>query len=120
MFCFKCGTKVADDAVFCQNCGNKIRAEVKPQNTGVDKTKNSEEASAWWGVLGFFFPIVGVILFAVWYGEKPDHSKKAGIGAIIGGIISIILSIIVTILWIFLIKEIMENGSVVVPVNPYL
>lgn len=27
MFCFKCGTRVADDAVFCLNCGNRIAAE---------------------------------------------------------------------------------------------
>ena len=27
MFCFKCGTRVADDAVFCLNCGNRITNE---------------------------------------------------------------------------------------------
>lgn len=27
MFCFKCGTRVADDAIFCLNCGNRIAPE---------------------------------------------------------------------------------------------
>lgn len=27
MFCFKCGTRVADDAIFCLNCGNRIVPE---------------------------------------------------------------------------------------------
>lgn len=26
MFCFKCGTRLADDAAFCFNCGNKVGA----------------------------------------------------------------------------------------------
>ena len=27
MFCDKCGTELADDAVFCSNCGNQVKAK---------------------------------------------------------------------------------------------
>ena len=32
MFCEKCGTKLADDATFCSNCGNRVKAGGKPKN----------------------------------------------------------------------------------------
>ena len=44
-----------------------------------------------WGVLGFFFPIVGLILFLVWLNSKKKASKAAGIGALIGTGVSIVL-----------------------------
>ncbi len=47
-----------------------------------------------WGVLGFFIPLVGLILFLVWRSEKPRAAKASGIGAIIGFVVGIISSII--------------------------
>lgn len=47
-----------------------------------------------WGVLGFFFPIIGLILFLVWKNDKPADAKVAGIGALIGVIVSVVFSII--------------------------
>ena len=44
-----------------------------------------------WGILGFFFPLIGLILFLVWLKSKKGASKAAGIGALIGLIVSIIL-----------------------------
>ena len=32
MFCDKCGTELADNATFCSNCGNRVKAEGKPKN----------------------------------------------------------------------------------------
>ena len=29
MFCENCGTELADDATFCSNCGNRVRANRK-------------------------------------------------------------------------------------------
>ena len=37
-----------------------------------------------WGVLGFFFPIVGIILYFVWRTSKPKTAKVALYGGIIG------------------------------------
>lgn len=44
----------------------------------------SDSGNIGWGVLGFFFPIVGLILFLVWRTSKPNCAKIAGIGALIG------------------------------------
>ena len=58
-----------------------------------------ETHTFWWGVLGYFFPLVGLILFLVWREEKPKTAESAGIGAlfsvITGGIGSVIAVIVV-------------------------
>ena len=52
-----------------------------------------------WGVLGFFFPIVGFILFLVWIKDKKKASLASGIGALIGFIIGLLLTIIACVLF---------------------
>lgn len=47
-----------------------------------------------WGVLGFFVPMAGLILFIIWKTEYPERSKSAGIGALISIIASFILGFI--------------------------
>lgn len=49
-----------------------------------------------WGILGFFIPIVGLILFLVWKKNKRESAKAAGVGALIGVIFSI-LSLVISI-----------------------
>ena len=57
-------------------------------------TVEKEGRKIGWGVLGFFFPVVGLILFLVWLKNKKKASKAAGIGALIGFIIKIILIVL--------------------------
>ena len=47
-----------------------------------------------WGLLGCCIPLVGLILFLVWKGDKPQSAKAAGIGAIVGVAISLVCYII--------------------------
>lgn len=54
-----------------------------------------DSGSFGWAVLGFFFPIVGLILFLVWKDQKPLSSKKAGIGALVGVILSVVFYVLV-------------------------
>ena len=55
---------------------------------------NVEDApSAGFAVLGFFIPIVGLILFLVWHDTYPLRAKSAGKGALISVIIGIGLTI---------------------------
>lgn len=51
-----------------------------------------------YGCLGFFFPLVGLILFLVWRNEHPTRSKSAGIGALI----RVILTFAIPMFFIFL------------------
>lgn len=54
----------------------------------------TDSGSFGWAVLGFFFPLVGLILFLVWKQTKPKSAKVAGIGAIVGFVLGIVMSIV--------------------------
>ncbi|MDR2565033.1 MAG: peptidylprolyl isomerase [Bifidobacteriaceae bacterium] len=43
-----------------------------------------------WAVLGFFVPIVGLVLFVVWRESKPRSAKSAGVGALLGFVLVMI------------------------------
>lgn len=83
MFCKYCGKEVEPDAVICIHCGRSL--ETRPVST--------DTGSIGWGVLGFFFPIIGLILYLVWKDEKPYTAKMAGKGALIGVITTVVLGI---------------------------
>lgn len=53
----------------------------------------NDSGSFGWAVLGFFFPIVGLILFIIWRQNKPKSAKVAGIGALVGFILGIVFSV---------------------------
>ncbi len=95
MNCNKCGKKVETGIKYCDNCGNKIE-EVKKTSKKVEvkEETNNESGSFGWIVLGFFFPLVGLILFLVWMNTKKKSSKAAGLGALIGFCTSLLLTII--------------------------
>lgn len=42
-------------------------------------------------MLGFFFPVVGLILYLVWYDNHRKRAKVAGKGALIGVIAAVVL-----------------------------
>lgn len=88
MFCSKCGKEINDEAVVCIHCGC---------TTGSRKAsiENSNDApNAGFAVLGFFIPLVGLILYLVNKDTAPLKAKSAGKGALIGFCVSIALSII--------------------------
>jgi len=50
--------------------------------------------SAGFAVLGFFIPIVGLILFLVWHDKTPLKAKSAGKGALIAVIVGVAVTIL--------------------------
>jgi len=64
------------------------------ENKNVVNTSTTEKEGSkfGWGVLGFFFPLVGLILFLVWMKDKKKASKAAGIGALIGFLVNVLLT----------------------------
>lgn len=88
MFCKKCGKEILDDAVICVHCG----CSTQGNNAAVVNTNDAPSTGM--AVLGFFIPIVGLILWLVNKENKPLMAKSAGKGALIGFIVSIVFSII--------------------------
>lgn len=50
-----------------------------------------------WGILGFFIPFVGIILYFVWRKSSPKNAKKAGLGALVNIIFNFIFYFILLI-----------------------
>lgn len=106
MNCKNCGKEFADGTKFCDQCGTKLEEEIveepkevqeKPQEE--PKQENTQDdGSIGWGVLGFFVPIVGLILFLLWRTERPKSAKAAGLGALISVIINFVVGFVFGIL----------------------
>lgn len=58
---------------------------------GYGDAPKDEGSTGGWAVLGFFFPIVGLILYLVWRDTKPLSAKAAGRGALIGFVVGVLL-----------------------------
>ena len=103
-YCTKCGKEIAEGSAFCPSCGS-------PQNGGYNEqpyhpSQNDpytapryqsqappadyDSGSFGWFILGFFIPLVGLILFLVWIGNKPKSAKMAGLGALVNVILTVI------------------------------
>ncbi len=109
MKCKYCNSDLRKTSVFCPNCGAKVEdsSDVKEETKVEEEPKNekvtqetvqsvqNEESVIGWGILGFFIPLVGLILFIIWNKERPKASKASGIGALIRVAITIIFYIFI-------------------------
>ena len=89
MFCRNCGSEIDDRAEICPKCG----VRVNPQSASPTHA-NDDAPNAGFAVLGFFFPLIGLILYLVWKADYPLKAKSCGKGALIGFIVGIVLSIL--------------------------
>ena len=108
MYCKKCGKELDDSYKCCPFCGAMVNEEENyPQNTVAtnNKVASQDSGSIGWAFLGFFIPLIGLILYLVWHDNKPKTAKKCGVGALIG----VISSIVFTILWMVIIFVIASN-----------
>ena len=109
-YCENCGAQVEDGARYCIRCGTPVKEKTAqeaasrkqeyrnvppyvsrerefyaPGNEGYYAVRDT--GAAGFGVLGFFFPIVGLILYLVWKDTLPKRAKGAGIGALVKGLL---------------------------------
>lgn len=98
MFCNICGKELDSGARFCPECGAPTTSVTPPQVVNSNSSVSTDKGNIGWGVLGFFLPLVGLILFLVWKDTKPGDSSMAGKGALLSVIISAGLSI----LWVII------------------
>lgn len=99
-YCSNCGNKVDNEAYVCPKCGVLLKqTHVNSFDTG----------SFGYGILGFFFPLVGLILYLCWKDERPSSARIAGKGALISVIINVVLCFIAFILGFFVFSNIDTN-----------
>lgn len=104
MFCKNCGKEIDENAYVCVNCGAKVERDEQ-------SVKHSDSGSAGWGVLGFFFPLIGLILYLVWKDNKPKNAKSAGKGALIGVIVEVVLVVIYIVLAVVLTGSVIRSAT---------
>ena len=106
MYCKYCGRIIDDDSKYCVNCGNNM-------NNDIGGTVSADAPSKGFAILGFFIPIIGLILYLVYERKQPKRAKSAGKGALIGFITKIVVYITIVLLYIIfassMIKSTMGN-----------
>lgn len=112
MYCRNCGKEIADNAYVCPNCGVLTQAGQEDQKAASPSEDSGSKAG--WGILSFFIPIVGLILFCVWRTERPQTSKTCGICALV----SFLLSVVAVILYIVIAVAIF--GSILQGIPSYM
>lgn len=122
MYCRYCGKELPEDAVFCPACGKKAErdgepfseytegggraADARPARTA-PYARPDDTPNAGWAVLGFLFPLVGLILYLVWKDTMPLRARSCGKGAIIG----VVLYVVFLILYIIIVVAIIAQAA---------
>lgn len=94
MYCKNCGCSLPDDTTKCENCGAVLSYGFEAGKTNPVK---EEKGSVLLGILGFMFPLIGLILYLAMMHSEPKKAKSAGKGALTAFIIYLVFIVIVTI-----------------------
>ena len=83
--CKYCGTEIDDAAVFCPSCGANQAADASGTSAPVtNAAANTGEKHTGFVVLGFFFPLIALILYLVWKDTEPAKAMACGKGGLMG------------------------------------
>ncbi len=100
--CSECGSQVSDQYTTCPNCGSMnltVQNNIQPQMSAYQQPVynqpiQNQNGNIGWGILGFFIPIAGLVMYLVWKDTNPADSLIAGKGALISVIVSMGLCIL--------------------------
>ena len=92
MYCKYCGKPVPEGADYCLSCGKYLN--------GSDAAKN-DSSSFGFALLGFLFPLIGLILYFVYDDKRPKRAKSVGKGALVGVITRLVISILIAVATFF-------------------
>ena len=87
-YCTQCGSEINDNAVICVKCGCSVEGAV------VTKQAEEDKPNTGFALLGFFFPVVGLVLYLIWKSTTPLKAKSCGKGALIGFIVGVVFYVI--------------------------
>ena len=91
MYCQNCGNRLDANTAFCPRCGTQ---------NGQPMTVEQDAPSGVFAILGFFFPLIGFILYLVYENKMPLRAKSAGKGALVGFIVGVVLIVAIVIITI--------------------
>lgn len=92
MYCRYCGKPVPEGADYCLNCGKYLN--------GSEGVKN-DSSSFGFALLGFLFPLIGLILYFVYDDKRPKRARSVGKGALVGVITKIVVSVLIAVATFF-------------------
>ncbi|MDR0199627.1 MAG: hypothetical protein LBI43_03510 [Streptococcaceae bacterium] len=104
--CPRCGYANQYAAHFCAKCGFNFFQPQQPvfgaaSNYGQVENPN-DRPSFGWAFLSFLFPIIGLILMAVWWNSTPKQARNC-LHGIVAWLITVILGAVLAWLIIFVI-----------------
>lgn len=105
MYCSHCGKPIPEGADYCLNCGCAINGSAPNKN---------DSSSFGFALLGFLFPLIGLVLYFVYDDKRPKRAKSVGKGALVGVITRIVVSILLTVATFFFSVSVMDaalNGE---------
>ena len=130
-FCPNCGAAVtpADAKSDAGTSGNPFSENFSPDNGAApppqrtyppeynyggqsgEKRNPGDSSSFGWGLLGFFIPLAGLILYLVWKDEYPLRAKSAGKGALAAVIVYVVIVVLYVIIAIAMIGAAASSAS---------
>lgn len=109
MYCMNCGADCPDTEQLCANCKQKLNIK----NSSNSKQSSKENPAApqdnmdktdtpsWiYAIVGFIFPLIGLILYLVWRIQTPRRAKSVGKGTLLGAVTLIVLYAVTFVLYI--------------------
>lgn len=99
MYCSHCGKPIPEGADYCLNCGCSVNGGRPDKN---------DSSSFGFALLGFLFPLIGLILYFVYDDKRPKRAKSVGKGALVGVITRIVVSILLTVATFFFSVSVMD------------
>ncbi len=93
-FCPYCGNYNNNiNGNFCEHCGGSLRNNNVPNYNYPNKIQEGNTFG--WGILGFFVPLAGLVLFIAWHNDRPKAAKSSGIGALVRVVVNVLLFILI-------------------------
>ena len=87
MYCYKCGKQIDENSRYSSWCGANVAESSQKSLEEEFAYDPRDKGGIGWMVLGFFIPLVGLILFLAWTRSWPNNSKAAGLGALLGVVV---------------------------------
>lgn len=93
-YCSNCGYLLDESSEFCPSCGINLNNYLHNFNKNI-----TDKGGIALGILGFIFPIVGLILYLILKDTKPKNAKSAGKGALISVITGVVIYVAIMVLF---------------------